>query len=854
MLCAILSTLAPRGLLPQRTSPPAGSDSVVIEAGAEFGNVGTFHRRLLGDNYRDIWAMPIRVPVLALRTFGGGLRPTKEGGGMQAKSLRFIAPDSSEYVFRPVYKTFVVLSDQFKGTVIWNIFRDQGSASHPTGALAAAPMLARTGVLHPSPILAVMPDDPILGDFRKDYAGVLGMIEEYPSVPKGMRGFAGGNEIIDSEDLYERINKDPLNRADARALLTARLMDLLLGDNDRHPAQWKWARLGNGRDPPWVAIARDRDKAFVSYEGLLLKLARRVEVSLVTFDSTYPNPADYFGAAIELDRRLLASLDRSAWDSVASSLARTLTDSVIDHAARAMPREYAASSREVAAKLKTRRDLLPETASRYYLTLWKVADIHGTDADEKATVARSGDGSVDVSIQSGANAPSFRRRFDPAETKEIRLYLHGGNDVAIVTGDAPRSIMVRIIGGNGTNTILDSSRVGGRRNPTRIYEAGVVKGVKYEPDTTVEKALETDESTLVFNRRPWLSAYGTLIPPIHDRGSSMRPSIGFGSSRGLGTSVRVGLTRYRYGFRHVPYSSMTKVEVAYATTNRYEVALASDKRLESSDFHIPAEAKMSQFEVFRFHGFGNDVPDLRGRFYDVRQRQWSFRPAAGFSFGPRSDVSLGPVVRYTVTDSLENRFIAGQRPYGFAHFGQAGLQLRLHYDSRVEPDTTRIRAVLDLTGSGYPGMWDVESAYSSVSGAASTFLPLPLPKRPVLAFRVGGKRLFGDFPYFDAAFLGGRSSLRTEHRQQFAGDASLYGSAELRVPIAQFPLIVPLDVGLLSFADAGRVYMDGESPGGWHTAVGAGFWIGFLNPGRSVNILFTNRANRRVVTSLGFAY
>ena len=121
-------------------------------------------------------------------------------------------------------------------------------------------------------------------------------------------------------------------------------------------------------------------------------------------------------------------------------------------------------------------------------------------------------------------------------------------------------------------------------------------------------------------------------------------------------------------------------------------------------------------------------------------------------------------------------------------------------------------------------------------------------------FRGGGKKLWGSFPYFDAAFLGGTESFRAEERQRYAGDASLYGSAELRVPIAKFPFILPLDVGALGFTDAGRVYLKGQSSGGWHTAAGGGFWVGFLNPGRSVNVLFTNRKQRRVTTSFGFAF
>ena len=155
-----------------------GADSVVVVAGSNY-KAGDLHRAFLGDNHRDEWTTQITVPVLDLRSFHGGLRPVKEGGGKQAKSLRLIAPDSSEYVFRQVRKTDLALGPEYKGTIIWYIVRDEGSASHPAAAIPVAPMLRAIDVLHPSPRLYFMPDDPRLGEFRKDFAGILGMIEEY---------------------------------------------------------------------------------------------------------------------------------------------------------------------------------------------------------------------------------------------------------------------------------------------------------------------------------------------------------------------------------------------------------------------------------------------------------------------------------------------------------------------------------------------------------------------------------------------------------------------------------------------------------------------------------------------------
>ncbi|HEX6627808.1 MAG TPA: hypothetical protein VF105_07630 [Gemmatimonadaceae bacterium] len=829
-----------------------GADTVVVIPGERF-RAGSLHRTLLGDNYRAEWTTPIKVPVLNLRTMYGGLTPTKEGGGFQAPNLRFVAPDSSEYVFRMVRKIRTALGPEYDHTLIeWIVF-DEGSASHPTANVGAAPMIAAAALLHATPKLYYMPDDPALGEHQKTFGGVLGTLEEFPSVPDKGHAFGNAEKIIDSDTLLGRINAEP-TRVNVRQLLTARLLDMLIGDNDRHPDQWKWARLSKGDDAVWEPIPRDRDKVFVNYEGLVIRIARLALPNLVQFRAAYPDPSGLFANAGEFDRRMLGTLDKAAWDSVAASLMQRITDRVIDDAVAQMPPEYAKQSAGIAATLRARRNGLRGAADRYYQELWRVADIHASDADDQLNVMRSGDGLVDVVIQSGKDAPYFARRFYASETKEIRIYLHGGDDQALIDGHVRSSIPVRVIGGNGTNTIRDISTVGGRASPTRIYDQGPVNDVKYARDTIDEKTNFDNAFNHYFNRRPWVSAYGTLIPPIKDRGSSLKPKLGIHSQHALGIYPVIGATHYTYGFRTVPYAMKEEADFSYATTGRIRIRAAIDKRFEGSDTHIPISGHFSQFEVVEFHGFGNDVPDLRGLFYSVRQKQWQIYPAIGHSFGPESEISLGPVIRYTTTDSIVNRFITQLHPTGFSSFGQTGLQLKLHLDSRYYPDTLKPRFVLDLKGAGYPGMWSVNTPYEDLDAWAAAFFTIPMAKKPVLAFRGGGRKLWGDFPYFDAAFLGGSETFRAESKHRWAGDASLYGSTELRVPLAKFPLVLPLDVGAIGFADAGRVYFNGDSPGGWQTAAGAGFWVGYLDPGRSLTVLFTNRDSHRLVTSFGFAF
>ena len=848
---------------------PAGASArdTTLAADRRF-EAGGFLRFLMGDNYRDEWGTRVTVPFLDLRSFAGGLRPIETGGGMQTLNLRFEARNGTAYVFRPVRKG-LVLPEVFENTIVWDLIADARSSLHPVSPLPGSPILAAAGVLHPVPTLFVMADDPLLGEFREVFAGSLGTMEERPGTPDNTRGFAGAVKIFNSEELLELINRNPEDRVDARALLTARLVDILLNDNDRHPDQWLWARLTPAADAPWVPIARDRDKVLHSVEGFLPGLARYAKPSIITFDSGYAGVKSLISETLNLDRRLLSGLEKPVWDSVASTLVYRINDQVIESAVRRMPSEYSYSFAEIAGKLRARRDSIPRLARDYYGVIAAVADVHGTDADEWATVNRSGEGLVDVGLQYGNRAPHFRRRFDVRETREIRLYLHGGNDVAVVRGDVGHSIPVRIIGGDGTNRLVDSSRVGGWRNPTHLYESGTVRGTRYDGDKADER--EIPEAKLPFDRRPWALAYGDLVPPQKDYGTSFVPVASIGSGHGLGIVPRIGIARYKYGFRRVPYSSMISADVAYSTAIRgFEVGLGYDKRFESSSLHMPVAARMSQLEVVEFRGLGNDVPDLQGSFYDVRQRQWSFRHALGFSPNSRSDISLGPIVRYTSTDSTANRFISQQQPYGFDRFVQAGLELQLHYDTRsdkhlfdidrgtsllqLDKDYPLVWGKLNFGASAYPGMLDSETAYEKIAGVATAYLTIPVLTRPVLALRGGGEKLFGSFPYFDAAFIGGSRSLRTEHRQRFAGDASLFGTTELRVPIANFPFILPWDMGALGFVDVARVYVDGDSPGGWHQGNGAGIWIGLVRPGLGLTVVRTNNPERRTLTSLGFAF
>lgn len=823
--------------------PLPGTATATVAAGTRYQS-GAFRRFFLGGNYRDLWATPITVPVLDLRRFAGGLTPTRIGGSKQTKSLAFEASNGDRFVFRLVDKDGLNLPAGYENTIVEWVARGQVSALHPAGAVVSDVLLTAAHVLHPTPMLVVMPDDSLLGKFREDFAGRLGMIEPYPSVPDSAAGFGGALEIIDSDSLATLLDADPREQVDARAYLTARLVDMFVNDWDRHPGNWKWARM----EPEgiWQPIARDRDRVMTTYGGLPgTAAAGEVMPQMIQFQETYPRMGGLTWNSIDLDRRLLGGLEASAFASAAVDLAARFTDAVIDSALRAMPREYHATLPEAAAKLKSHRDRLPEQARLFYKLLAEVVDIHATDAADTATVTFVDQHHVDVEIRSGNSMPYFRRRFDDDTTSQVRLYLHGGDDRVEVRGDAKATLPIRVIGGNGTNELINASNAS-KSDGIQFYDQGTVSDISYGKEPT-------------FDRRPWVrEETGPALEPGRDWGSGFSPAMKLDSNGDeLGLIAALGVSRRSYAFGTYPYSRRTRLVGEYSLgAGKFRVLGDFDKRWEETPLHVTVRAHWSQMEIINFYGFGNDTREVHPEaYYDAPHRQWMVYPALAYVVGPRSDITIGPVFKYSSTDTVAGHFVSDTRPYGIGDFGQAGLRLGIYKDSRIRARDAYRGLLLDISATVYPAVLDVTSRFEVYSLATAAYFTFPVIKRPFLSLKAGASQVNGNFPFHEAAFVGGEPSERKLPHERYAGDAAIYGSAELRVPVVGFAFILPIDIGAYVYGNTGRVYVDRLSPEGWHSSRGAGVWIGILNPSSGVDVDLGNYVGRNIVQAkIGFSF
>jgi hemolysin activation/secretion protein len=155
----------------------------------------------------------------------------------------------------------------------------------------------------------------------------------------------------------------------------------------------------------------------------------------------------------------------------------------------------------------------------------------------------------------------------------------------------------------------------------------------------------------------------------------------------------------------------------------------------------------------------------------------------------------------------------------------------------------------------YPAVWSVSDTFGRVEGEGTAYLTAPLPLRPTLALRAGGAKLFGRYPFHEAATIGGSGSLRGLLRQRYAGDAAAYGNVELRLLLLRRDRSLVPRFGVFGLADAGRVFVEGEASDRWHTAFGGGIWLAIAEPKRIVSVaLAQSEGHLRFYVQGGFTF
>jgi len=501
LLSALLNTscASPAPEAPAAATPPTiGPDSVVrVAAGPQYERSRAY-KFFWGRHYRKEWATPVPVRVFNLSTVvPGGLTPVQAGGSFQTKNLRLVDRNGVEYVLRSVDKDATkALPAQLQNGPIGRLMKDQTSVIHPYGAFIVPVLASAAGVYHTNPILGYLGNDPALGEFRKDYANALYLLEERPDGDQStVRSFGQSAKVESSRKVFTSLVASPRYHVDARQYLRSRLFDMWLGDWSRREDQWRWASFPTPDSTVrYQAIPRDRDHAFFKFDdGLLTHIIGWVKTNYQSFHKKI-RLADVEGlnrAARPMDKSLLVYLSEADFQEVADSLRRSLTDNVIRRSLQVWPPEvYTLSGEEFTEKLRSRRDQLPAVAAKFHALLARDVEIPGTDEPERFVIEPAGVGQVRVSVYSVVrNQPPTligQRVFNAHDTRSIKIFGLGGNDIFEIRGLPDARIAIGLYDGAGQDTIREQTPTGTTSNRITIYNSNdgntveVGKAIKVE--------------------------------------------------------------------------------------------------------------------------------------------------------------------------------------------------------------------------------------------------------------------------------------------------------------------------------------------------------------------------------------
>jgi hypothetical protein len=835
---------APAPLNPTAGSGPNLPATVTVHASDRY-NVKS---RWLGENYRKEWRQDLTIPVINLDTIFGGLKIVQKGGGMQTLSLRLEDKKGNEYTLRSVEKfPEKAVPELLKKTFAQDLVQDQISAAHPYAALVIPPLAAAAGIYHTTPSVVYIPDEPNLGIYRREFANVIALFEERPSgEAKDKAYFGNADKIISTDKVIQKLAEDPDNKVDQEFVVRSRLFDLVIGDWDRHDDQWRWAVIKDKKRETYRPIPRDRDQAFFYSDGWLASFwSRRWALPKfegfreeVKWTSGFMFNARYF------DRSFLNGLAKDQWLAQARSLQSQLTDNVISDAIHEFPPAiFQLHGEEIIRKIKARRDELTRYAADHYAFLAKEVDVPASDKDDWFTITHEQNGDVHVAVskinKSNKKASTYYDRvFHPQETKEIRLFGLAGDDRFEVKGEAKKSILIRVVGGSGADSLNNQSDL-------HVVLYDLRNSVSFSGRHVADK-LSNDPAVNNYDRKAF--RYPRLAPLVYGN---------FNNDDGI--FVGGGFLWTTHGFRKQPYKSQHLFLVSYAPlTSSYNFKYDGrfNQVFGNWGVELDFDWKAPNF-VNNFFGWGNESTFDRNideiseynleravDFYRIRLEQVEYKAKLTRPVGSFTTIKFGPVFqRFEIEnpDTDEGRFILGfanSQDEQLLDVGKSyyGATAELEVDHRDHKALTTRGVYLKGSTTLMRGIQNNANDYTSQHAALSFYHTFRIPARVTFAVRAGGGFNTGNFELYQAQILDGKTELRGYRKTRFYGDSRFYTNSEVRIRLGSFrSYLFPAHFGINAFYDFGRVWYtdkygndtsaaDGKSSL-WHNGIGGGLWF-----------------------------
>jgi hypothetical protein len=819
LLILFLSANAAKGLAQVK------QDSITIAVGPEYDEANKVHRFFFGESYRKLWSAPVKMRVFHLSKEKGGLKITEKGGGMQTKSLRLEDPTGQEWVIRTIQKyPERVLPPTLRKTIAESIIKDQIADEHPFSALAVPPLAEALGVPHANPEIVYVADDPAFGEYRKDFINQVFLFEE--------REPLDAKKTDNTEKTAEKLREDNDNTVNQKTVLRARLLDMLVGDWDRHEDQWRWEKKKTDKGSVYEPVPRDRDQVFYSTGGVFPWLVSRylLMAKFQSYEDHIRSITRWNLNARNFDRYFLNELNEKDWEEQIAFVQSKLTDELLTNAVKRMPDTiYKLCGPDIVSKLIHRKNILKEQAMNYYRFLSSKVEVLGTDKHENFDITNEPDGSVKLIVnkinkEGEKEQVIYARTFDPKVTDEIRLYGFADKDVFAVHGNEHSPITVRMIGGDDNDTFAIDSNITGKGN-RYVYDRSDEKN-KLPAKNQVHLLTSADTTVNQYKKKNF--AYDFL-----------QPLFLVSYNKDYGVQLIGKFTYQKQGFRKEPYAFRQSMTINYGLGVSSLLINYNGEFKESigkNDLLINILNKGPNY-TSNFFGIGNNTEFIN----EGKKKIHYYRNVYNYI---NADIRLRHTYdNWTVSGGIAAQYYNGDgdsnngrllNDYDAQHpdqnvFGQqalAGLVSDITLDTR---DKSLVPHSGILWKTSLTGMKELNVNAHSYGQIVSEFSFLLNPdneSKLVFADRIGGGTTIGNAAYYQQLKLGGNANLRGYYTWRFTGKSMAYNNFEVRVKISDFAsYLLPGTLGMIGFHDVGRVWTPGETSNTWHNGFGGGFYF-----------------------------
>ncbi|AVR44634.1 metallophosphatase [Christiangramia fulva] len=791
------------------------------------------YKALWGEHYRPIYSRKIEFPVLLLDTIPGNLKPVGEGGGHQSRSLRFRDDEGHEYTLRALKKSALrflqksvpthYVEDYLQNTVAERYVQDFYTTAHPYAPYATFPMMDSLNIKHATPKIYYVPKQKALGIYNKDYGDALFMWQPHVGDEnKDFEQFGNPDDILSSKDLLLELEEDKDAYVDQELYIRARIFDMLIGDWDRHPDQWRWAEYKEGDRKRYEPIPRDRDHAFPKYDGFLVKLLKLGVLELrpmENYDAMLDNPKWFNVEAYPVDKAFLKTATWQEWKEQVEYIQDEIDNELIEKAFNQLPEGAKDESiKEIKKKLIARRANLMKIARQYYEHLREYDMIIGTEDDDTFLITRKPAGATNIQIINEDGEKVFDHSYTSNLTRQLWLYGLDGEDTFRIEGEGDDLIKLKVLGGE-ENDIYDFKN----HERAKLYD--------YK---SKENTIKTPEADKWLVDSYSINHYDPFKKMIRDY--KLLPGVDFSSDTGL----KLGLANVytTYGLVQNPFTTQQKLSANYFfATNGFDIEYNGEFANILYKWNVAINAYYSSPNfTMNYFGAGNETEydkdeDSRD-FNRIRIEQWHFAPSLIWKNDDKSSFYFKPMIESFEVAYDQNRFIGENFSPDNEIFDSqlyGGAELNYNYYSKNREAYPSEGMELDLT-AGYKKNID---EHSNEFGYISPMLSIDYPLHPsgvaVFATRIGGKAILGEnYEFYHAAVLGGGSenTLRGYRNERFNGKYSFYQNIDLRTGFASFKTnFIPIRLGLSLGFDYGRVWLDDNNSNAWHNDYGGSFFV-----------------------------